>query len=59
MESHDFGKKNGQAREGSDLVQKMLGSCEAENGTKIAQLLQARASGHKRTWQDVKTNSDS
>ena len=27
-----FGKKNGQAGRSSDLVQKMLGLCEAENG---------------------------
>ena len=34
----------------SDMVQKMLGLCEAENGTKIDELLQAGASGHKRAW---------
>ena len=33
--------------------------CETENGTEIDELLQAGASGHKRVWQDVKTNSDS
>ena len=34
-------------------VQEMLGLREAENGTQIEELLQARASGHQRTWQDV------
>ena len=37
----------------------MLGLCEAKNGTQIDELLQAGASGHKRTRQDAKTNSDS
>ena len=41
------------------FVQKMLGMCETENGTKIDELLQAVASRHERAWQDVKTNSDS
>ena len=40
-------------------MQEMLGSCEAENGTTIDELLQAGASRHKRTWQDVEMNSDS
>ena len=31
----------------SDLVQKMLGLCEAENGTKVDEVLQARASRQK------------
>ena len=33
---------------------KMLGLCEAENGTEVDELLQAGASGHKRARQDVK-----
>ena len=37
------------------LVQKMLGLCERENGSKIEELLQAGASGHQRAWQDVET----
>ena len=37
------------------MVQELLGSREAENGTKIDKLLQAGASA----WQDVETNSDS
>ena len=51
----DFEKKN---LEGHDLVQEMLRLREAENGTQITELLQARASGHQGTWQDVKTNPD-
>ena len=43
-----FGKKNGQAGRGSDFVHKILGLCEAENGTQIDELLQARASRHKK-----------
>ena len=31
-----------------------LSLCEVENGTKIAELLQARASGHQGTWQMLK-----
>ena len=42
-----FGKKSGQAGRSSDLVQKMLGLCEAENGTQIDELLQAGACWHK------------
>ena len=34
-------------------MQKMLGPCEAENGTKIDALLQAGASGHKGVRQDA------
>ena len=44
---------------GSDLVQKMFGPCEAENWTKIDEVLQSRASGHKRARQNVETNSGS
>ena len=40
------------------MVQKMLGQCETGNGTKIDELLQAGASGHKREWQDAFTNPD-
>ena len=40
-----------------DLAQKMLKLCETETGTKTDERLQARASGHKRVRQDVKTNS--
>ena len=46
-------------RQGSAMVQKMLGLSEAENGTPIDELLQARTSRHKRAGQDVETNSDS
>ena len=35
----------------------MLGLCEAQNGTKFDELLQAGASEHKRAWQDVETSS--
>ena len=52
-----FGKKSRQAGRNIDVVQEML--CEAENETKIVELLQARASEHQGIWQDVKTNSDS
>ena len=54
-----YGKKCGQGVRSLDLLQIMLGLCETENGTKIDELLQARASGHKRVRQDAKTNSDS
>ena len=54
-----FGKKSGQKSGDPDLVQKMLGLCEAKDGANIAELLQAQASGHRETWQDVKTNSGS
>ena len=40
-------------------MQEMSGLCEAENGTKIDELLQAGASGHKRAWKNVETNSGS
>ena len=53
------GKKNGQAGRSLDLVQTMLGLCEAENGTQTDELLQARAGGPKRAWQNVETNSGS
>ena len=36
------------------MVQEVLGQCEAENGTKIDELLQAGARGHKRTWNMLK-----
>ena len=39
------------------MVQEVLGLCEAKNGTEIDELLQAGASRHKRTRQDVKTNT--
>ena len=42
---------------GHDLVQEMLGLCEAKDGTEIDELLQAGAGGHKRAPQDAKTNS--
>ena len=41
----------------SDMVQEMLVLCEAENGTKIDELLQARANRHKGAWTNVETNS--
>ena len=44
-----YRKKNGQAGRSSDLVQKVLGLCEAENGTHIDELLQAGASAQKNT----------
>ena len=40
-------------------MQEMFGLCEAKNGTKLDELLQAGASEHKRAWQDVHTISDS
>ena len=40
-------------------MQEMLRPCETEDGTKIAELLQALASGHQGIWQDDETNSDS
>ena len=43
-----FGKKNGQTGRGSDFVHKILGLCEAENGTQIDELLQARVSRRKK-----------
>ena len=36
-----------------DLVQKMFGLCETENGTHIDELPQAGATGHKRAWENV------
>ena len=53
-----YSKKNGQTGRSLDSVQKMLGPCETENGTKIDELLQAGASGYKRVRQNVKTHSD-
>ena len=41
------------------MMQKMLGSREAENGIKVDELLQARASRHHRTWQNVENESRS
>ena len=38
---------------------KYLESHELVDGTRIAELLQARASGRQGTWQDDETNSDS
>ena len=49
-----YGNKNGQAGSSFDLVQKMFGLRETENGTEIDELLQAGASGHKRAQQNVK-----
>ena len=40
--------QSGQKGRDPDLVQKMLRLREAKNGTEIDELLQARASGHKR-----------
>ena len=37
--SHDLVSKSGYARRNIDLVQEMLRPCEAENGTKISELL--------------------
>ena len=54
-----MGKKNGNTGRSVDLVQKMLGLCETEDGTKIDELLRAGASWHKRARQNVKTTSDS
>ena len=53
-----YGQKNGLAGRSFDLVQKMVGLCTTENGTKNDELLQAGASGHKRAWKNVVTNSD-
>ena len=33
------------------MVQKMLGECEAKNGTKANKLLHAATDGHQRIWQ--------
>ena len=49
------GKKNGPAGRILDLVQKKLGICATENGTKTDELLQAGASRHRRVRQDDKT----
>ena len=53
------GKKNRQAGRRFGLVEKMLGLCTTENGPQIDELLQARASGHKRAWQNVEPNLNS
>ena len=37
-------------------MQKVFGICEAKNRTEIDILLEARASGHKRVWQNVKAD---
>ena len=37
----------------------MLRRCETENGTKIFELLQAGASGHKGAWETFENNSGS
>ena len=39
------------------MMQEMLRLCEAENGTKTDEVLQAGASGHTRAWRNVATNS--
>ena len=49
------GKKSGQAGRSVDLVQKMLGLCETENGTEIVELSQAGAGWHKRARENVGT----
>ena len=49
--------KNGQAGRGPDVVQKVFWMCEAKNGTETDELLQARAGGHQRVWQNVKADS--
>ena len=41
-----FGEKSGQTGRSADMVQEMLGLCEAENGTHIDERLQDRASRH-------------
>ena len=48
-----FGEKSGQAERSVDLVQKMLGPCETENGANVDGLLHAAASRHKRARQNV------
>ena len=57
--AHDMARRIRWAGRSFDLVQKMLGVRTTENGTKTDDLLQARASGHKRAWQNVETNSGS
>ena len=39
------------------MVQEMLRLCETENGAQFDELLQAKASGHKRAWENVENNS--
>ena len=55
---HDMIRRMDRGRS-PEMLQKMLGLCETENGTKFDELLQAGASGHQRVRQDVNTNSDS
>ena len=45
-------------RHGEVLIwcRKMFRICEAKNGTKIYEVLQAVASGHQRVWQDVRAD---
>ena len=45
-------KKNGQTGRSPDIVQKMLGVCEAKNGTKADELLDAGTDVHQRIWQN-------
>ena len=59
LERHDMVRRVDRQGEYFDLVPKMLGLRTTENGTKIDELLQAGASGHKRAWQHVETNSGS
>ena len=54
---HDLVRRMDRQEEILILVQKMLRLREAKNGTETEELLQARASGHKRVWQNVKTDS--
>ena len=36
---------------GSDMVQKVFGTCEAKNGTETFELLQTGTGGYQRIWQ--------
>ena len=45
-------------RRGSDLVQKVFGTCEAKNGTEIDELLQTGTDGHQRIWKNAENNSN-
>ena len=41
------------------MVQKVLGTCEAKNGTETDELPQTGTDGHQRSWQDGVKNPDS
>ena len=49
-------KMSGLTRRSPDMVQQMLGVCEAKNGTKANKLLHARTDGYQRIWQNGEKN---